>query len=122
MTELSDRLEAIRVAAERHVGVSDYEHLLGSLADFLESGSVDRHEAAAALIGLTQGVDRLPWGAIETLEFTMHRLRWPEVHAALVNLEEHGPNGAVRHNARQLQAAFADDWDGGEIYRAYRQS
>lgn len=114
------RLAAIEAAAEQAIGINEYEGLLEDLLDYLESGAVDRRTAADALVELTAPGQLFPWGAIETLEFTMHKLRWPEVREALLSVKRIDPDLHRRHLAGNILQAFDDDWPAAEIYRAYR--
>jgi hypothetical protein len=118
-TQLTELLDAIAHAAERSVGVNTYEHLLVALLELLESGHVDRATAVAELQRLA---DEWPWGAAEALEFTMHRLRWPEVRLVLVDHVAHGSDFRTRDLAAQVLEAFEDEWPNGEIYETYRRT
>ncbi|MUN05705.1 hypothetical protein [Agromyces luteolus] len=116
--DLARTTAAISAAADRFVGVNSYEHLLVHLLDLLESGRVDRESALAEF-------DRLasdwPPGAAEALEFTMHRLRWPEVRRTLEDHRQHGTDFRTRDLAAQVLEAFDDEWPAGDIYRTYRE-
>lgn len=92
-------LAAIEQAPQSNVGVDTYEHLLADLLALFESGGVDRSTAAAELGQLATA---WPWGAVEILEFTMHRLRWPEVRSAVENHLAHGADFRTRDLARQF--------------------
>lgn len=116
--ELARLLAAITAAAERYPGVNSYEHLLVDLLDLLLSGRLAKTEAVSALDRL---VSEWPPGAPEVLEFTMHRLRWPEVRDALEDHRAHASDFRTRDLAVQVLQAFEDDWPEGDIYETYRE-
>lgn len=117
-TELARTLAAITSAAEKFVGVNSYEHLLAALLELLESGRVDRSHAVAELNRLAT---QWPPGAPEALEFTMHKLQWPEVRTTLEDHRVHGADFRTRDLATQVLRAFERDWPEGDIYRTYRR-
>lgn len=116
--ELTELLDAIARAAELSVGVDTFEYLLLDLLALLESGRVARPVAIAELRRL--GTD-WPWGAVQALEFTMRRLRWPEVREALESHRLRGADFRTRTLASQVLEVYQDDWPVGEIYESYRR-
>lgn len=116
---LTRMLSAVSEAADRYVGVDSYEDLLVETLELLESGRVDR---AVAVAELSRLATEWPPGAPEALEFTMHRLRWPEVRAALEDHRDHGADFRTRNLAAQVLEAFETEWPAGEIYRSYRRA
>ncbi len=117
--ELGRLLAVIEQSARETIGVNEYEGLLIQLLALLESHDLDHHAAAEQLIRLTE---EWPWGAVESLEFTMRRLRWPEVREALLAHHQRGLDFRTRDLAAQVLDAYEDDWPTGEIYETYRRS
>lgn len=116
--ELMQLLAEIEQSARESVGVDDYESTLFQLLVLLQSDDLARGVAVQQLARLTE---EWPWGAVEALEFTMHRLRWPEIREALLKHRQYGTDFRTRDLAAQVLEAFEDDWPGGEIYRTYRR-
>ena len=58
-------------------------------------------------------------GQRETIEFTMHTLRWPEVAECLRQLRDTHPNPSVRRIAIGCLSAFEDDWGGRDLWSTY---
>lgn len=117
--ELTELLSSIAYAAEQSVGVDTYEYLLADLLALLESDRVARTVAVAELRRLATD---WPWGSVEALEFTMRRLRWPEVREALESHRAQGADFRTCNLATQVLEVYQDDWPAGEIYEAYRRS
>jgi hypothetical protein len=103
--------------APRYPGVAEIEPVLMSLLDELSRPDADRQRATLVLQRL---IEEWPPGALEIIEFTMHRLRWPEVKVAL---ERQAADLAVdfrlRDQARHALRAFEDEWPDGEVYTTY---
>lgn len=117
--ELTQLLDAIAQVAKRSVGVNTYEYLLADLLALLES---DRVARPVAIHAMTRLATDWPWGSVEALEFTMRRLRWPEVRKALEDHRAHGADFRTRDLAAQVLEVYQDDWPAGEIYEAYRRA
>jgi hypothetical protein len=55
-------------------------------------------------------------GAVEVLEYAMHRLRWRTVHVEVAKLARSARDPRVSSAAERVLEAFADGWETGEIY------
>lgn len=115
--ELDRLLESIEVAAQRFVGVNEYEDLLVDLLALLRSDDLPRETAVAALTRLAVG---WPWGAVEALEFSLRSLRWDELRHVLEAQRKENPDFRCRALAGQVLEVYAEAWPGGDIYRTYR--
>lgn len=118
--ELAEALvQRIEYEAETNIGVETYESLLLELLTILASTPDERGRHITLLLPL---VKDWPWGAVETLEFTMRQLRWPEIKEALEVSAVSDPNFRHRDLAKRALAVFEDEWEDGEIYTYYREN
>jgi hypothetical protein len=118
VVELEERLAAIEVVAAHFFGVSELEHLLVDLLEFIQAGTVRRELLEQRLITLF--VAATP-GSVEVLEFVMRALRWSAVELELRTIQETDSDFRVVNEAKRVLEVFETDWDNGDIYRFYSQ-
>ena len=117
---LNRLVEQAMAIADRSADARDVVNPLRRIVDLVEKSPEHRDVAAEVFLGL---LDERPGelvlgvpGAIEVLEFSMHRLRWPDIADALIELHTSHPDLRVRESAERVLEAFEDPWPTGEIY------
>ena len=115
--ELRERLAVIEAVEPHFVGVGEIEHLLLGVLELLESERISRVSGVNALVRLAI---EWPAGAIETLEFCLRRLQWPELKSVLEEHVRSGSDFRTRDAASAVLEVFEPEWPNGEIYRTYR--
>ncbi|GAA3589326.1 hypothetical protein GCM10022198_11480 [Klugiella xanthotipulae] len=110
---VSDIERVARIAA----GASEFEYMLVKLLQLLESNTVDREVVISTFKRLAS---EWPHGAIEMLEFTMRKLQWPEVQAALEIYQEFGADFRYRSLAKKALLVYEEVWEYSDMYVTYR--
>jgi hypothetical protein len=118
--ELRERLAVIEVAVKSFPGTESFEHLLRDLTELLGSARVTR-TSSLTILAEWISTDPWPWGAEETLEFSMRQLHWPEMRSALENILGTASIRVQEQVSRVLEV-YEDSWPGGDIYRTYRST
>ena len=126
MNDLKEVLDGILRVAEKSYDVRAIEPRLKDLVSLLGISPGRHEEFLSVLLSL---LDPAPKelqlgqpGIVEILEYSMHRLRWPEVREAIQGIASTSVDWRVRRAAERVLEAYEDEWPGGEIYEAYREN